>query len=245
VANKQSAANEVVRATLTLIGQHRDFGVLGIFPSSLQGKKIRATLIEEFNNCCAYCSIEISNSTMEIDHLIPMNKSSVGLHMYGNLVPACSACNKAKHHWSLDEFAKSSDRVSPETIANLKSRAKKYGADLDVQVLREFVSDLYADISKLIESKRDEALKFLPEPSAVTRETAIEIQKKSEYDFSETARLYPLGSIVRAKKDGKVGVVVDYALEGDPGKRKPYVRFRVEDGAKPITRSPNQLERLG
>ena len=243
MANKQSAANSMTRTLLTLIGEQRDFQALGLTPGQLQGKKIRKSLMEEFNNACAYCGTSLTDATMEMDHVIPMNKASVGLHMYGNLVPSCRPCNTAKHFSSLEQFAASHpDRVSGASIARIQDRAIRHGADLDTQPLREFIETFYASMAPLIEEKKAQALALLPGPTQVVQETRLAIQKKSEYDFTEFAKLFPLGSIVRAKLDGKEGVVVDYALEGDPGKRKPYVRFLYEPTGKKITRSPKQLE---
>lgn len=243
MANKQSAANQFVRAVLTLLGESRDFNVLGLAPGQLRGAKLKEALIKEFNGKCAYCETKITIATADVDHVVPMNKVSVGLHMYGNLVIACKPCNSDKHSHSMAAFvAKYPGRVRPSVIHKLMERSRKYGSDLDTKPLRAFVEDLYASISALVETKRTEGISLLPKPTKLAKETALEIQKKSEFDFGPIAKQFPLGALVRAKKDGLVGVVVDYALEGDKGKRKPYVRFEVEGRQRPITRSPNQLE---
>ena len=70
------------------------------------------------------------------------------------------------------------------------------------------------------------------------------IQRKLDYDFSDISALFPIGSRVVATKDGKTGKVVDYSLEGEKGKRKPYVKFLVTGSKKPITRSPNQIRKV-
>lgn len=243
MANKQSASNAFVRAVLTLVGESRDLNVLGLAPGQLRGAKLRDALMEEFNGKCGYCKVAITKATSDIDHLVPMNKASVGLHMYGNLVIACKKCNSDKHSHSLEAFvAKYPKRVAPSTIHKLKERSRKFGSNLDTKPLREFAEELYTLISELVESKRVDAISLLPKPSTQVKETAIELQKKSEFDFSAIAKDFPLGALVRAKKDGLIGVVVDYSLEGDKGKRKPYVKFQVEGRKRPVTRSPYQLE---
>jgi hypothetical protein len=242
MANKQSASNQVVRALLTIIGQQRDLDVLGLAPSSLQGKKIRAALIEEFENRCAYCDVKLVASNSDIDHLVPMNKSSVGLHMYGNLVPSCKPCNRDKHSSSVEEFAtKFPGRVSALNLKKLTSRARDFGADLDTQPLRDFAEDLYASIAVLLEQKKREALRILPSPRKPSTAVLNTVQRKADYDFSDIAQQFPLGSVVSAKKDGASGIVYDYSLEGAIGKRMPYVRFETLDGSRKLTRSPNQL----
>lgn len=242
MANKQSASNQFVRTVLTLVGESRDLEVLGLAPGQLRGAKLRLSLLAEFKNKCAYCQSPITAATSDIDHVVPMNKASLGLHMYGNLVPTCKPCNSDKHSDSLDEFiSKHPGRVSVKVSASLKQRAKKYGSDLDTKPLRDFVENLYSSVSDLVEQKRAAGIGLLPKPTVQAKATAIEVQKKSGFDFSEIAKDFPLGAQVEAKKDGLIGVVVDYALEGVKGKRKPYVRFHVDGRKRPVTRSSNQI----
>jgi hypothetical protein len=243
MANKQSASNQFVRALLTLVGEHRDLIVLGIIPSHLQGKKIKATLLAEFDNTCAYCDARIEVATCDIDHVVPMNKASLGLHMMGNLVPSCKPCNAAKHSKSLDEFAVAHpELVTSQRVATLTERAKSLGADLDTQALREFVESSYSSIGELIETKKADALRLLPQPSKAVKARSLEFITKAEFDFSEIANAFPLGAIVRATMDGKSGVVVDYSLQGPKGKRTPYVTFQESPDSPGIRRSPNHLE---
>jgi hypothetical protein len=241
MANKQSASQQVIRALLTLIGERRDAAVLGMAPGQLRGKKLRTALIEEFKGKCAYCGIEIKDKE-DIDHMVPVNKSSVGLHMYGNLVLACRPCNSAKHGASLQEFLTKYD--VPNGIAvkkRLEARAAKYGANLDTGTIKGIAEKLYKEVSELVEKRVQEAIKLLPQPSSATKSAAVALQSKMDYDFSDIKALYPIGSKVVALKDGKSGKVVGYSLEGIKGKRKPYVKFLVAGEKKPITRSPNQL----
>ena len=110
--------------------------------------------------------------------------------------------------------------------------------------LKEFVNDLYTEISNLVSTRAEKALTLLPRPTKTTEAIAKNIQKKVDFDFSEISMRFPIGSWVVAELDGKVGEVVDYSLQGDKGKRKPYVTFvSVQDG-KPYRRSPNQLRKL-
>lgn len=56
-----------------------------------------------FNHCCAYCSKE---KTLIMEHAIPINKSKLGEHKLGNLIPSCKECNNLKHNESYDIFLK-------------------------------------------------------------------------------------------------------------------------------------------
>jgi hypothetical protein len=70
-----------------------------------------------FLNRCAYYD-ERNPSCDEIipthrDHIIPINKTELGEHRIGNLVPCCNACNKKKHHGDFRSvFADRADAIS-------------------------------------------------------------------------------------------------------------------------------------
>ncbi len=54
-----------------------------------------------FSNSCAYCGTE---TELQIEHAIPINKTSLGEHCLGNLVPSCKSCNSKKSNQTFHEF---------------------------------------------------------------------------------------------------------------------------------------------
>jgi len=46
-----------------------------------------------FLNSCAYCS---EPNDLVIEHIIPINRASLGEHRLGNLIPSCKSCNSKK-----------------------------------------------------------------------------------------------------------------------------------------------------
>jgi 5-methylcytosine-specific restriction endonuclease McrA len=54
-----------------------------------------------FSHQCAYCGDE---GSLVIDHAIPINRSSLGEHRLGNLVPSCKSCNARKADRGFLEF---------------------------------------------------------------------------------------------------------------------------------------------
>jgi hypothetical protein len=85
------AANTAVRAFLTKIGEYyleRPFNT-GSGLAKQDWMKIRD---EIFEGSCAYCGT--SGVKLQMDHLIMFNRQEFGLHHPGNIVPACSSCNK-------------------------------------------------------------------------------------------------------------------------------------------------------
>jgi hypothetical protein len=47
-----------------------------------------------FGNGCAYCAV---GEAGHIDHGIPINRSKLGEHRLGNVIPSCERCNTGKH----------------------------------------------------------------------------------------------------------------------------------------------------
>lgn len=241
MATRQDASNAAVRAALTLLGERRDAAILGLAPGDLRGKKIRAALIDEFENRCAYCEKKLGES-FDVDHLVPMNRSALGLHMYGNLVPACKPCNSAKKAKTLEEFIRETALPNGKRIqAKLEKRATKFGANLDSKKVRQIIGHLYKLISDTILKESELALRILPAPSSDTLLAAKKIQKKSEYDFSKISKEFPIGSYVKSKLDGTFGEVCDYSLQGPKRNRQPYVTYQPVGGEKLLRRSPYTL----
>jgi len=48
---------------------------------------------EYFSNQCAYCGAE---GELVVEHVIPINRVSLGEHRLGNLIPSCRSCNSSK-----------------------------------------------------------------------------------------------------------------------------------------------------
>ena len=74
------------------------------------------------------------------EHLVPINRKSVGLHAWGNIVPACKPCNdvKAAGSWADHPCLDSARR---DAIAAYIS---EYGYDPDVAELRVVLGKLYS-----------------------------------------------------------------------------------------------------
>ena len=84
------AQNALVRNLLGRLGTH-SFG-----PADWNGVRD-----EDFGGVCAYCG---AVAPLEIEHAVPMNRAKMGEHHLGNLVPACSTCNRRKGDSDYVEF---------------------------------------------------------------------------------------------------------------------------------------------
>jgi len=54
-----------------------------------------------FHDGCAYCD---SGGIEQMDHGIPINKTDMGEHRLGNLIPSCRKCNAEKHYADFRNF---------------------------------------------------------------------------------------------------------------------------------------------
>lgn len=84
-------------------------------------KAERQKVFEKYNGHCAYCGCEITLKTMQIDHLIPMDRYEVykaegkDIDSFDNYMPACRSCNKYKSTYRLEDLRKMIER-QPEIL---------------------------------------------------------------------------------------------------------------------------------
>lgn len=102
-----------------------------------------------FNNCCAYCG---SKEELIMEHAVPINKTMLGEHRLGNIVPSCDACNKKKASQNYDIFlGEQSDRIKKiEKYMELKQYSPLHN-DKKSEIVAELLEKAYldtADISK-------------------------------------------------------------------------------------------------
>jgi hypothetical protein len=93
-------------------------------------------LIARFGGACAYCG---GPPPLVEEHLVPINRTSVGLHAWGNIVPACKACNdtKAGNAWE------SHPRLDDIRRAAIRTYISEYRYMPDVEQLRVVLGKLY------------------------------------------------------------------------------------------------------
>ena len=145
--SKSDISNSAIRIFLQDVGKYYD-EARGYEPF---GPKVaqKDELLEFFNHQCCFCGSEINRKSLSQDHLIPMNKSALGLHAWGNVVPCCQTCNNEKQQKPWKQF------LSIKTAENSEERenkinnfvaSKNYDPTLD---LHEFAGNLYEDVGQV------------------------------------------------------------------------------------------------
>lgn len=95
-------------------------------------------LIERFDGRCAYCGEPPPPKLVE-EHLVPINRASVGLHAWGNVVPACKICNDIKRHLPWADHPQLDDARH----AAITKYIVDYAYDPDVRELQTVLERLY------------------------------------------------------------------------------------------------------
>ncbi len=146
--SKSDIANSAIRIFLQKVGVFYDEerGLEKFVPTKIQ----KITLLELFDYVCCYCGRTIDEKTISQDHLIPLNKASLGLHAWGNVVPCCKECNNEKQQKQWKEFlgtkAKGSTYKQREKIIKGFVKKMDYQPNLHID---EFANNLYQDVGEV------------------------------------------------------------------------------------------------
>ncbi|TXA41425.1 hypothetical protein DKM27_13035 [Mycobacterium tuberculosis variant bovis] len=133
-------ANTALRIFLQEMGAEYD-KERGLIP--YRGGKDFAIIKEFFGGNCCYCNAAPATAQ---DHLIPMNKSSLGLHAWGNIVPACGPCNAAKQGRDWKDFIiQRAGTDASERYTRMQAFLAKYGYQPKGD-LREVAETLYEEV---------------------------------------------------------------------------------------------------
>jgi len=125
---------------------------------------------EFFKGTCCYCGISESEQRLTGDHLVPTNRTALGLEAWGNIVPACGICNEKKHDndWEL--------YMSNFTDAEVDSRTKRirrfvahYKYAPNLEVIRLAVVELYEESGGVVQALVDLKVKRALERMSQTR----------------------------------------------------------------------------
>ena len=145
---KSDIANSALRIFLQDVGKFYD-SARGYEPYRPK-KAQKTTLLENFNYKCCYCDAEINEHTLSQDHLIPMNKASLGLHAWGNVVPCCKDCNNEKQqkHWNAFLRIKVEGKLYQNKKKKIDSFVKKMRYDPNLN-LHKYTDNLYEDIGEV------------------------------------------------------------------------------------------------
>ena len=145
--SKSDISNSAIRIFLQDVGKYYDEARnLEPFVPKVGQKD---ELLDYFNSQCCYCAEPITRTTLSQDHLIPMNKSSLGLHAWGNVVPCCAGCNNEKQQRPWQEFTQCKAKENaPARIAKIQEfvKFKNYDPSLN---LHEYAGNLYEDIGEV------------------------------------------------------------------------------------------------
>lgn len=140
-------ANTALRIFLQEMGAAYD-SKRGLSP--YDGRKDFQEVRQFFAMRCCYCGDDLAAARSAQDHLIPMNKQSLRLHAWGNIVPACQQCNAEKQ--GREWHAYLVQRAGPNTAERyecITRFVKEYRYDPDPNDLRSTAEDLYKEVGEI------------------------------------------------------------------------------------------------
>jgi hypothetical protein len=129
--------NRIINLFLQEAGERYDIA-RGLAPY----RRMTSVLLERFDGVCAYC---LQPWEVE-DHLVPRNRRAGGLHSWGNVVPACRPCNRAKtdRTWGEHLSAAVRDPTAAETARRrIESYVADFGYNPDTEALIPVLAALY------------------------------------------------------------------------------------------------------
>ncbi len=101
-------------------------------------------VISDFDQRCAYCG---GAGDLVMEHVIPINRTSLGEHRLGNLVPACRSCNATKADKDYRAFlAQETDRIAAIEAHMAKHDYVPIGGN---QRLRQIIELAHQDVRQL------------------------------------------------------------------------------------------------
>lgn len=106
--------------------------------------------LKMFSNACCYCGTPLNDNNETNDHLIPINKTSLGLHAWGNVVPCCQLCNKEKHFGDWEQFIKRKSKGGfyKKRVDLIRAFQKKFRYDPSLR-LKDIANNLYEDVGEV------------------------------------------------------------------------------------------------
>jgi len=115
-----------------------------------------AEVLKFFDGCCCYCGCSGDGVQWHQDHLVPLNRKYMGLHAWGNVVPACGMCNGKKRErvWS-DYLATCAATNMAERYKRINDFVAYYKYQPNVQELKAIAEELYEEIGRIAQTLID------------------------------------------------------------------------------------------
>lgn len=110
-----------------------------------------SAVLKAFSNSCCYCGVALTDDNATRDHLVPINKKSLGLHAWGNVVPCCRQCNKEKHFGDWESFTKAKNPVRAvykKRHDSIVAFQRKYNYNPNLK-LEDIADNLYEDVGEV------------------------------------------------------------------------------------------------
>jgi hypothetical protein len=109
-----------------------------------------AAVLAHFSSECCYCGEPLQVDRVVWDHLIPVDKSALGLHAWGNVVPCCQCCLTTRQRRTWREFLVL--RAGTGSAAARAASIERFVGDMRYDLnlnLHPYADTLYEDIGAI------------------------------------------------------------------------------------------------
>jgi hypothetical protein len=147
---KADISNTAVRMFLQEVGKRYDD--LRGMPRYAGTKAQKREILEYFDDECCYCGVHVGLQNLNQDHLIPMNKQSLGLHAWGNVVPTCGSCNSKKQQKDWEAYLSICCPDDVELEASRKAKLLRFMEHYEYEPnveLSAVAGNLYEDVGEV------------------------------------------------------------------------------------------------
>jgi hypothetical protein len=148
VASRFDISNAAIAIFLHDVGKSYDRarGFAEFGPTEAQ----TAELLAYFCASCCYCAGPIQTKSVAWDYLVPVDKSALGLHAWGNVVPCCHPCAKDRRQKTWRELlhlkSELNDFSARATLIESFAASKRYDLNLN---LHPYADNLYEDVGAI------------------------------------------------------------------------------------------------
>lgn len=164
--------------------------------------------LKYFDRRCAYTGVKLSEKKTIMDHLIPHNRETCGLHLYGNLIPATKEVNATKANKKYKDFLMTNTSILGDLDTGIRMER--------VAKIEEFqaISGYFEKIEKLknVISLHD-FVKF-------QYESIYQKVEENKREFSGYLKEQPIENLINP---GKSGITKDLNFKLELWSAKPYL----------------------
>lgn len=143
--------------------------------------------------------IEIDRSKFQLDHIVPHNRESCGLNLYGNLVWVKKEANSKKRNLNFEDFINSYDEIpsseKSKRIQKIKDFQKFTGYDIWISktnIMKKYLEDKYNEVMPAQEENLKYMLGLLNAKTTNPSTSSKAVKKLPKWTETPTSKVHKI-----------------------------------------------------